>query len=154
MRPARWGRHAAAWCLATLIAFAQATGAAAADVAQSPAEASAALFQRMSAKDLGGVQQLLPQAGFSEIGADGATVHQLDLHAFEALFQSGADIAFTAEEMKVQTFGDTAVVTGVRVGGIAPKGGTPVPRRRLFTMVWLKQGAGWQLRHLHLSEIR
>ena len=54
-------------------------------------------------------------------------------------------------EMQVQVLGNTAVVTGVRVGSITPPGAKPVEERQLATLVWSKAGGQRQLRHIHLS---
>ena len=50
-----------------------------------------------------------------------------------------------------QALGDVAVVTGVRIGSIAPAGTAAVEAATPFTMVWQRDGAGWRLRHVHLS---
>ncbi len=115
------------------------------------AAASAALFANMTARDLPGVLRLVPADGFTEIGANSAEVHRLDAKAFEGLFKSGMAISLRMTGIQEQTFGDTAVVTGTRVGGIAPQGAVPAEDRQLATLVWSKAGNGWQLRHIHLS---
>ena len=50
-------------------------------------------------------------------------------------------------DVREQALGDVAVVTGVRIGSIAPAAASATP----FTMVWQREGSGWQLRHVHLS---
>jgi len=115
--------------------------------------ASAALFADMTARDLPCVLRLVPADGFTEIGANSAEVHRLNAEAFEGLFKSGMAISLRMTGMQEQTFGDTAVVTGTRVGGIAPQGAVPAENRQLATLVWSKAGNGWQLRHIHLSTL-
>jgi ketosteroid isomerase-like protein len=128
-----------------------ATPAVAAGENSGAAAASAALFADMTARDLPGVLRLVPANGFTEIGANSAEVHRLDAKAFEGLFKSGMAISLRMTGMQEQTFGDTAVVTGTRVGGIAPQGALPAEDRQLATLVWSRVGNGWQLRHIHLS---
>lgn len=122
-----------------------------ADDGTGPMAASAALFADMTARDLSGVLRLIPGDGFTEVGANSAKVHRLGAKAFESLFKSGIAISLRMTGMQEQTFGDTAVVTGTRVGGITPQGAVPAEDRQLATLVWSKVGNGWQLRHIHLS---
>lgn len=74
----------------------------------------------MTARDLPGVVRPIPTGGFTEIGANSTEVHRLDAEAFEGLFKTGMAISLRLTGMQERTFGDTAVVTGTRVGGIAP----------------------------------
>jgi ketosteroid isomerase-like protein len=120
--------------------------------AADPGMATADLYARMSARDLPGVLQYVPAAGFTEIAPDAPAPHVLAPGAFEALFASDLAIALRAEELRVQRFGDAAIVTGLRVGAVGPKGASPAPEARVpFTMVWTKEADGWRLRHAHLS---
>jgi ketosteroid isomerase-like protein len=115
------------------------------------ASAAVDLYARMTARDLAGVLRYVPAAGFTEVGPSAPSVHVLKPAAFEALFQSDAVIQLRAEDVDVQRFGTAAVVTGVRVGSIGPKDKPSTELRTPFTMVWTRGGAGWQLRHIHLS---
>lgn len=124
-----------------------------ADEGTGAAAASSALFADMTARDLPGILRLIPADGFTEIGPNSAEVHRLDAKVFEGLFKSGMAISLRMTGMQEQTFGDTAVVTGTRVGRIAPQGAVPAEDRQLATLVWSRVGNGWQLRHLHLSAL-
>jgi hypothetical protein len=75
----------------------------------------------MTARDLAGVLRHIPAAEFTEIGPSAPSAHVLRPAAFEALFSSGAAIKLCAEDLIVQRFGSTALVTGVRVGFVGPK---------------------------------
>lgn len=109
------------------------------------------LYARMTARDLAGVLHYIPAAGFTEIGPSAQSAHVLKPAAFEALFNSGAVIKLRAEDVTVQRFGSTAVVTGVRVGSIGPKGKPSTELRAPFTMVWTSDSGNWQLRHIQQS---
>ena len=138
-------RAALSIALACATAFAHAGGPADAR------EATADLYARISAGDLAGVTRYLPADGFTELQGDAATPHKLDAGAFAGLFKSGARIALRASDVQSRSFGETSVVTGVRLGSITPPGATAVETRTPFTMVWTHAADGWQLRHVHLS---
>ena len=122
-----------------------------ADDGAGAAAASAALFMGMTARDLPDILRFIPTDGFTEISANSAEVHRLDAKAFEELFKSGMAINLRLTGMQEQVFGDMAVVTGTRVGGVAPGGAVPAEDQQLATLVWSRVGNGWQLRHIHLS---
>lgn len=145
------GRRVIALAAAAGIAGLLRPAASAAAESNGAEAASAALFADMTARNLPGVLRYVPAGGVTEIGPDSAEVHRLDAKAFEALFASGMAISLRMTGMQEQAFGDTAVVTGTRVGGIAPPGAKPSEDRQLATLVWSRAGDGWQLRHIHLS---
>jgi len=120
---------------------------------ETPAEATVDLYTRMSARDLDGVLRLIPADGFTEVGMGEGEARRLDKQAFEGLFKTDLMINMRAVDVKVQDFGDTAIVTGTRVGSITPKGDQAKESRHLFTMVWVKTDDRWLLRHAHLSAV-
>ena len=142
-------RRVAAVVLPAVALVASTAGSAAADV--DAASAAVDLYARMTARDLAGVLRYIPAAGFTEIGPSATSVHVLKPAAFEALFSSDAVIKLRAEEVNVQRFGSTAVVTGVRVGSAGPKDKESTELRAPFKMVWASDNGRWQLRHIHLS---
>lgn len=142
-------RRVAGVVLAAVALAASTAGRAAADA--DVASAAVDLYARMTARDLAGVLRYIPAAGFSEIGPSAPSVHVLKPAAFEALFHSDAVIKLRAEDVNVQRFGSTAVVTGVRVGSVGPKDKPSTELRAPFTMVWTSDNGSWQLRHIHLS---
>lgn len=115
------------------------------------AAASSALFADMSRRDLPGVLRYIPAEGFTEISPDSNGVQRLDAAAFAGLFKSAMVIDLHMTGMQVQTAGNAAVVTGIRVGAISALGSTPVEGRQLATLIWSKAGTQWQLQHIHLS---
>ncbi|MFL6627884.1 MAG: YybH family protein [Vitreoscilla sp.] len=135
---------------ALLLVFALA-GAARAAAPASAREATADLYARMSAGDLPGVTRYLPAGGFTELDGDAAAPHRVDAAAFAGLFKSGAHVALRVGDAQEQALGDVVVVTGVRLGGITPPGAAAAELATPFTMVWLRDGDGWKLRHVHLS---
>jgi hypothetical protein len=135
----------AAW----LLALSLAAGAQAGEP-DGPSDATVALYERMDAGDLAGVVRLLPPDGFTELGGDAQSPHRVDAAAFAGLFKSGARVRLHAIDVREQRLGDTAVVTGLRVGAIGEAKDASVP----FTMVWTRDGSRWTLRHVHLSSPR
>jgi len=142
-------RRDAGAVLAAAALAASTAGRAAADV--DVASAAVDLYARMTARDLAGVLRYVPAAGLTEIGPSAPSVHVLKPAAFETLFSSEAVIRLRAEDVNVQRFGNTAVVTGVRLGSVGSKEEGPAEPRSLFTMVWTNDKGGWLLRHVHLS---
>jgi ketosteroid isomerase-like protein len=142
-------RRAAGAVPAAAALTASAAGGTAADV--DVASAAVDLYARMTARDLAGVLRYIPAAGFTEIGPSAPSVHVLKPAAFEALFDSNAVINLRAEDVNVQRFGSTAVVTGVRLGSVGPKDNPSAEPRAPFTMVWTGDNGRWQLRHIQLS---
>ena len=142
-------RRDAGLVLATVAMAASTTSRAAADI--DVASAAVDLYARMTARDLAGVLRYIPAAGFTEIGPSAPSVHVLKPAAFKALFNSNAVIKLSAEDVNVQHFGSTAVVTGVRVGSVGQKDKPANKSRAPFTMVWTSDNGNWQLRHIHLS---
>ena len=135
----------APWLLALVLAAAAHAGEPA-----GAGDATVALYERMDAGDLPGVIRLLPPDGFTELGGDALVPHRVDAAAFAGLFKSGARISLHAIDVREQRLGDTAVVTGVRVGAIGEAREASVP----FSMVWTHDGTRWTLRHVHLSSPR
>jgi len=144
-------RRGAGVVLATLALVASTAGRAAADINIDVASAAVDLYARITARDLAGVLRYIPATGFTEIGPSAPSAHVLTSAAFEALFNSDAVIKLRGEDVNVQRFGSTAVVTGVRVGSIGPKDKPSTELRTPFTMVWTNDSGGWHLRHIHLS---
>lgn len=129
------------------------SAAAAVSGARRPIEASADLYSRISARDLDGVLQYVPAEGFTEVGVGAGETHRLDRHAFETFFKSEPLINLQAVDLAAQEFGDTAIVTGMRVGSITPKGQPVKESRARLTMVWVRTDGRWMLRHVHLSAV-
>jgi ketosteroid isomerase-like protein len=152
-------RSHAAWlaipltCLALAILPGDGKAAAAVET-QSPIKATADLYARISARDLDGVSQYLPDAGFSEFGVGASSLTQLARQNFAAFFKSDTAISLHTENLAAQEFGDTTIVTGWRVGSMTPKGQPVKVERAALTMVWVKTDGRWQVRHVHLSAFK
>jgi ketosteroid isomerase-like protein len=131
-----------------------ASHAAAADTPRSPVEATADLYAKISARDLDGVSQYLPAEGFTEFAVGAGKTMRLARQNFAAFFKSDTAIDLHAEGLTAQEFGDTTIVTGMRVGSMTPKGQPLKEERAALTMVWIKTGGRWQVRHVHLSTIQ
>lgn len=124
---------------------------AAADAATDPVAATADFFAKITAKDLDAVVHYLPAEGFTETVPESKELLHLDAKAFDGLFKSGRQIDLRVADLALQRFGDTALVTGTRLGGIGAPNAAPASGRLAFTALWTRGPAGWQLRHLHLS---
>jgi ketosteroid isomerase-like protein len=124
---------------------------AATDAATDPVAATTDFFAKISAKDLDAVARYLPADGFTETVPESKDLLHLDAKAFDGLFKSGKQIDLRVADLALQRFGDSALVTGTRLGGIGAPNATPASGRLAFTMLWTRAPSGWQLRHLHLS---
>jgi len=143
-------RFALAWCFSL---GAGVSTPALADTSDEAITATQDFFAQMSAENLAGVAAYVAPQGFSETAPETEKLLQLDIKAFETLFKSGRKIDLRASDLQAQAFGDTVIVTGKRVGSITAPGAISVDGRLAFTMIWLKGGGGWQMKHLHLSAL-
>ena len=116
-----------------------------------PAAATADFFAKITERNLDAVARYLPAGGFTETVPESKELLHLDAKAFDGLFKSGRQIDLRVADLKLQSFGDTALVTGTRLGGIGAPDKAPTAGRLAFTMLWTRAPSGWQLRHLHLS---
>jgi hypothetical protein len=107
------------------------------------------LYKRISTRDAK-VLRYLPAEGFSEI-TNGSEPHQIDAAAFKKLFASPLQIDLHAENVRARSFSGLVLVTGVRVGSIAPAGSAPTASRSAFSMLWAQRAGQWQVHHVHLS---
>ena len=139
-------RHLASIALTMTLFHALPAGA-----APDPAAATADFFAKITAKDLDAVARYLPAEGFTETVPESKELLHLDAKAFDGLFKSGRQIDLRVADLTLQSFGDTALVTGTRLGGIGLPDQAPTAGRLAFTMLWTRAPSGWQLRHLHLS---
>lgn len=119
--------------------------------ATGPGAAAVDLYARMTARD-DCVLHYIPAAGFDEIDSHGQR-HHLDGSAFRQLFAGPAHIDFHADDVRTRINGNEAIVTGVRVGGVTVAGVPAHDEQAAFTMIWRRNGQGWQLLHVHLSTI-
>lgn len=122
--------------------------------ALSPIEATSDFYARISARDLDGVSRYLPADGFTEFGVGAGRTTRLARQNFAAFFKSDTAIDLHAENLTAQEFGDTTIVTGMRVGSMTPKGQPVHEERSALTMVWIRTGGRWQVRHVHLSAVK
>lgn len=140
-------------CVALLL-LPHASHAAAAGEARSPIEATADFYKKISARDLDGVSQYLPADGFTEFPVGGGSTIRLARQNFAAFFKSDTAIDLHADNLAAQDFGDTVIVTGLRVGSMTPKGQQVKEERSALTMVWVRSEGRWQVRHVHLSAFK
>jgi len=145
--PAYWRSVAAVLMALGLMS----TAVCAAESEIDPVAATIDLYARMSARDLPGLLRYVPAAGLTEIAPGAPGPRTLEPSAFEALFNSDLSIALHAEDVRIQRYGDAAVVTGLRVGTVGPKAASSPDERDPFTMVWTRDVFGWRLRHVHVS---
>lgn len=121
--------------------------------ATNPAAATADFYQQVGKANLSGVAAYVPADGFSELSAESADLHQLGIKDFENVFKAGVKLDFSVSDIQVRELGSSAIVTGYRVGQITPPGGQPIASRQRITLVWGKNASGWQLYHVHLSNL-
>jgi ketosteroid isomerase-like protein len=128
--------------------------AAPANETRSPVEATADFYAKISARDLDGVAQYLPAEGFTEFPVGEGKTIRLARQNFAGWFKSDTAIDLHAEHLSAQDFGDTAIVTGWRVGSMTPKGQPVREERAALTMVWVRTAGRWQVRHVHVSAFK
>lgn len=123
-------------------------------VEQEVSQATKALYTALSQADAKTFAKYLPPEGFTEFNPEWQGVRRLNMSLFENIFKAGAKIDLNVADIKVQTLGDTAIVTGFRVGSItAPVADAkPVHSRLALTMIWSKSLGEWKLQHVHLSD--
>lgn len=140
------------WLAGLAISLAASAATAASD-GQRVEEAATDFYARISARDIEGVSRYLPPGGFTEFGVGAGEVNVLDRHNFEGWFKQEPAIDLRAVDLKVKEYGDTAIVTGKRVGSMTAKGQPRKESQAAETMVWTKSDGRWLLRHVHLSPI-
>ncbi|MEJ6005005.1 hypothetical protein WG899_05570 [Paucibacter sp. AS339] len=155
----QWG-HAALLALASA-AFAGPARAESADEA-ALTEAVAQLYRSLGSGDVAGFAALVPAGGFSEFNTEAEGLQTLTMDYFRAVMTSGAKIALRVSDLQPRLLGgDTALVTGYRVGSITLPSGQRFDSRQALTMLWRKApsqvgvssaSGAWQLLHVHLSE--
>ncbi len=118
---------------------------------QEVAQAVHALYKALSNKDAKTFASFLPAEGFTEFNPDWRGVRRLNMSIFEGVFSSGAMIDLGVSDLQVQIAGETAIVSGYRVGTIAAPSSVPVQSRLALSMVWRKESGNWKLQHVHLS---
>ena len=88
------------------------------------------------------------------MSAGAGSLIQLARQNFAAFFKSDVAIRLHAENLTAQEYGDTTIVTGLRVGSITPKGQQVKEERSALTMVWVRTEGRWRVRHVHLSAVK
>ena len=140
-------------CYMSLASAASATDKAV-EEEQEVAQAVHGLYQALSAKDAVAFARYIPEQGFSELNPDWRGTRQLSMAVFDRVFASDARIDLRVDEVKIQLLGETASVTGYRVGTIAATSSDQalaVKSRLALSMLWMKSKGGWKIHHVHLS---
>ena len=137
--------------IATLLLLLPAGGALADDAAD-VRRAVDGLYAGIAEGDLEAVRRYVPPRGFTEFNTNGSELQTLDLALFRGAFSDGVRIEFHVEQPNVRVIdGDSAIVTGYRVGAISFPDGKRIASRNCSSMVWRKQEDRWMLEHIHLS---
>jgi ketosteroid isomerase-like protein len=85
-------------------------------------------------------------------GPDGGRLAAFDPDALRAGMSAGAVTAQVEwQDLQATVYGDVAISTGYLVG-TWNIGGSPQEGTWRETIVWLRQGEGWQVGHLHVSQ--
>jgi ketosteroid isomerase-like protein len=108
------------------------------------------LYRSLGAKDLQGLAMYVPQKGFTEFNPEHKDLQIVDLNLFKGAFDAGVLINLHVEQLRARVTGNTAIVTGYRVGSITFPDGKIVSDRQCLTMNWSKAKT-WTLQHVHLS---
>ena len=109
-----------------------------------------ALNDDMNAHSLQALEYVSPD-GFTEVSPSFPNPTHISPEDLKTLLASHTRIHLHAHDMSVTTFGDIAIVTGFRDGGIDRTSPIPDNLSLQFTMVWQHSGSRWILRHFHLA---
>jgi ketosteroid isomerase-like protein len=121
-----------------------------ADDAANVANAVNDLYRSLGARDLGTLAMYIPQEGFTEFNPEHKDLQIVGLNMFKGAFDAGVAINLHVEQLRARVMGNTAIVTGYRVGAITFPDGKVVSERQCLTMNWSKAKT-WTLQHVHLS---
>lgn len=109
------------------------------------------LYRSLSSKDLSGLAKYIPQKGFTEFNAEHKDLQIMQLGFFKGAFDAGVAIDLHVEQLQARVLGNSAIVTGYRVGSIAFPDGKVTNDRSCLTMNWTKHKT-WMLQHVHVSQ--
>lgn len=126
-------------------------GSVLADVAADVRHTVDDFYARIAANDPTALTQYIPEGGFTEFNAESSELKTLDRALFAGAFAGKVQIDYHVEQPRVRVTGDTAIVTGYRLGSISFPDGKRTEGRDCLTMLWSKATAGWMLQHVHLS---
>ena len=125
-------------------------------LAQSSADevrtAVAGIYAALDSADVDAVMQYMMDGGYTEITADGRSV-VIDEAFLRRVLVPGLRANLRAEDVDVRLYGEAALVTGVRVGGVLRAAAPPPDDRLRLTMLWARDAGRWKLVHLHLSPV-
>lgn len=108
------------------------------------------LYRSLGSKDLRALSNYIPPEGFTEFNPEHKELQIMQLGFFKGAFDAGVAIDLHVEQLQARVLGNSAVVTGYRVGSITLPDGKMTNDRSCLTMNWTKAKA-WTLQHVHLS---
>ncbi len=76
-----------------------------------------------------------------------------EIKDLQADFDAGLKFSVELQDLKVDVYGDAAVVTGYLVGTVTLADGTTQPVNNRRTAVLIKQGGEWKEVHNHISDL-
>lgn len=126
-------------------------GASSADDVADVSDAVNDLYRSLGSKNLEALSNYIPSQGFTEFNPEHKDLQVMKLSYFKGAFDAGVAINLHVEQLQARVLGNTAIVTGYRVGSITFPDGKVTNDRSCLTMMWAKAKT-WMLQHVHLSQ--
>ncbi|MBL4664463.1 MAG: nuclear transport factor 2 family protein [Nitrospinaceae bacterium] len=120
--------------------------------AKAEAEVRAAvvnIYAALSAKDANGIEPYIKSDGYSEFAVTGGLL-RLDMEYLRSFLTGEMELQAEVEDLKVETYGDAAVVTGYRVHSFKMPDGSIDEGTQRLSMVWARLEGHWKVLHVHL----
>ena len=92
--------------------------------------------------------------GYTEFGGSGGLIETLDKAYIRGALEAGVKTDLGVQHLDVRVHGDSAIVTGYRVGSITMPNGTASDDTLCLSMMWFRENGKWKLAHVHLSPLR
>lgn len=110
-----------------------------------------AVYSALNAKDADALTELIVGEGYTEYNGSGGPIVLISPQLIREAFDSDASFNYAAEQIDVAVTGQSAIVTGYRVGTYTSPEGQDFPGTLRLSMFWVNDSGKWLLAHVHLS---
>ena len=125
--------------------------AAASQTEQEVTEAVHAVYAALNVKDVSALIDLILAEGYTEYGGSGGPVVLISPQLLRDVLTSDVTFNYVAQDLDVSVTGQSAVVTGYRVGSFKSSDGQESAGTFRLSMFWVNDSGKWLLAHVHLS---
>ena len=108
------------------------------------------IYSALTAEDADWVEQYVKADGYSEFSVTGRLA-RIDMEYIREVLATGIKLEFSVEDLEIERYGDSAIVTGYRIHSTQQPDGTSNAGRQRLSMMWATLDGGWKLVHVHLS---